>query len=78
LSYEIEECGGFTSLMFISDTDKRKQMYMNWNEKDKNPENLKITHSRTILQISVSLFLTKTKMDVTKLMQKWLASSPSI
>jgi hypothetical protein len=78
LSYEIEECGGFTSLMFISDTDKRKQMYMNWNEKDKNSENLKITHSRTILQIPVSLYQTKTKMDVTKLMQKWLASSPSI
>ena len=55
--------------MFILDTDKRKQMHMNWNEKDKNSENVKITHFWTILQILVILFLTKTQMHVTTLMQ---------
>jgi len=53
--------------MFILDTDERKQMYMNWNEKDKNSENFKMVHFRKIRQILVSLFLTKTKMNVTQL-----------
>ena len=47
--------------MFIIDTEVPNQMYMNWNEKEKKSENIKMVHFRTILQTLVSLFLTKTK-----------------
>ena len=48
--------------MFIIDIDERKQIYMNWNEKDKKSENIKMVHFRTILQTLVSLSLTNDKM----------------
>jgi hypothetical protein len=43
--------------MFIIVVDERKQMYMNWNEKDKQLENIKLVHFRTILSTLVSLSL---------------------
>jgi hypothetical protein len=43
--------------MFIIVADERKQMYMNWNEKDKQSENIKLVHFRKILPTLVSLFL---------------------
>ena len=43
--------------MCIIVADERKQMYMNWNEKDKQSENIKMVHFRTILQTLVSLSL---------------------
>jgi hypothetical protein len=43
--------------MFIIVADERKQMYMNWNEKDKQSENIKLVRFRKILPTLVSLFL---------------------
>jgi hypothetical protein len=43
--------------MFIIVADERKQMYMNWNEKDKQSENIKLVHFRTMLSTLVSLSL---------------------